>query len=143
MNVDQLAAQEIVKEYARRDLVTYAQRVPVPGSPLKDDDDEARIPLIESQQAEHHRLILREMQRCMQTRHGRLMIMAPPGSAKSTYATVVAPSWFLGTEANRRVILASYGGDLARRHGRRTRQLLRSSESVSILQASISDDRSS
>ena len=140
MNADQAAARAIVEELARRDLVTYAQRVPVPGSPLEDADDNARIPLIESQQAEHHRLILREMQRCMQTRHGRLMIMAPPGSAKSTYATVVAPSWFLGLQPQRRVILASYGGDLARRHGRRTRQLLRSAESVSLLQASISDD---
>jgi hypothetical protein len=36
------------------------------------------------------------MQHCMTTPHGRLMIMAPPGSAKSTYATVVAPSWYLG-----------------------------------------------
>lgn len=140
MTADQTAAREVVKEYARRDLVTYAARVPVPGSPLEDAGEDARIPLIESQQAEHHRLILCEMQRCMQTRHGRLMIMAPPGSAKSTYATVVGPSWFLGTSPDRRVILASYGGDLARRHGRRTRQLLRSAESEGILQATIADD---
>jgi predicted phage terminase large subunit-like protein len=137
---EQAAEVLLMRRKARSDLVTYASRVPVPGSPLEDADPDARIPLIESQQAEHHRLILREMQRCMQTRHGRLMIMAPPGSAKSTYATVVGPSWFLGTQPDRRVILASYGGDLARRHGRRTRQLLRSAESVSMLQASISDE---
>lgn len=131
---------ELARELARRDLVEYARRVPVPGSPMSEADETARIPLIESAQAEHHRLILAEMQRCMQTRHGRLMIMAPPGSAKSTYATVVAPSWYLGMQSDRRVILASYGGDLARRHGRRTRQLLRSSESSAILQHSISDD---
>lgn len=132
--------RELSLELARRDLVEYARRVPVPGSPMSDADDGARIPLIESQQADHHRLILAEMQNCMQTRHGRLMIMAPPGSAKSTYATVVAPSWYLGGSPDRRVILASYGGDLARRHGRRTRQLLRSAESAAILQTTISDD---
>jgi predicted phage terminase large subunit-like protein len=132
-------AREVVRELARRDVCDFAARVPVPGSPAS-DDDAARIPLIESQQAAHHRLILRAMQQCMDTRHGRLMIMAPPGSAKSTYATVVAPSWYLGRERDRRVILASYGGDLARRHGRRTRQLLSSSESQAILQASIADD---
>lgn len=131
---------ELSRELSRRDLVEYARRVPVPGSPMSEADESARIPLIESAQAEHHRLILAEMQRCMQTRHGRLMIMAPPGSAKSTYATVVAPSWYLGTQPDRRVILASYGGDLARRHGRRTRQLLRSADSGAILQATISDD---
>lgn len=132
--------RELALELARRDLVAYAQRVPVPGSPLRDADESSRIPLIESAQASHHRLILSEMQRCMETPHGRLMIMAPPGSAKSTYATVVAPSWFLGKQADRRVILASYGGDLARRHGRRTRQLLRSGESEQILHATIADD---
>jgi predicted phage terminase large subunit-like protein len=134
---EQAAEVLLARRAARRDLEVFASRVPVPGSPLSDEDETARIPLIESQQAEHHRLILREMQRCMSTRHGRLMIMAPPGSAKSTYATVVAPSWYLGMERDRRVILASYGDTLARRHGRRTRQLLLSAESSSILQTTI------
>jgi predicted phage terminase large subunit-like protein len=140
LDAQQAASILAERRAARIDLASYASRVPVPGSPIDDADENARIPLIESQQAEHHRLILREMQRCMQTRHGRLMVMAPPGSAKSTYATVVGPSWFLGTQTDRRVILASYGGDLARRHGRRTRQLLRSAESSGILQATIADD---
>ena len=117
MTPAQAAAVLLERRTARRDLQTFAGRVPVPGSPLQDADENAPIPLIESAQAEHHRLILREMQRCMQTPHGRLMIMAPPGSAKSTYATVVAPSWYLGIQPGRRVILATYGDDLARRQG--------------------------
>jgi hypothetical protein len=125
---------------ARSDLAAFASRVPVPGSPAVDSEADAAIPLIETQQAEHHKLILREMQRCMDTPHGRLMIMAPPGSAKSTYASVVAPSWYLGRTPNRRVILASYGDDLARRHGRRTRQLLRSAEAVAINQCSLDSE---
>ena len=137
---DKAAAREVVLELARRDLCMFAARVPVPGSPLIDADDDARIPLIETHQAAHHQLILREMQRCMETPHGRLMIMAPPGSAKSTYASVVAPTWFLGTQRDRRVILASYGDDLARRHGRRTRQLLRSPEVAEILQCGLEAD---
>jgi len=124
----------------RKDLVHFASRVPVPGSPFDDADENAKIPLIETTQAEHHKLILREMQQCMATRHGRLMVLAPPGSAKSTYASVVAPTWYLGSEPDRRVILASYGDDLARKHGRRTRQLLRSSEAQNILQCSLAAD---
>jgi len=134
----QAAAILLERRAARNDLVTFASRVPVPGSPSEDADEAAPIPLIESHQAEHHKLILRELQACMTKRHGRLMIMAPPGSAKSTYATVVGPSWFLGREANRRVILASYGSDLAGRHGRRTRQLLRAQETTGILQCELS-----
>lgn len=135
-------AAEIVlnRRLCRRDLVSFASRVPVPGSPSIDADESAAIPIIETHQAEHHKLILREMQQCMEKPHGRLMIMAPPGSAKSTYATVVAPSWYLGKEPNRRVILATYGDDLARRHGRRTRQLLRATETSAILQCTLDSE---
>lgn len=121
----------------RRSIERFAARVPVPGSPASDVDESARIPLIETKQAEHHKLILREMQACMETAHGRLIICAPPGSAKSTYASVVGPSWYLGTQDERRIILASYGSDLAKRHGRRTRQLLRSPECSAILQCTL------
>jgi predicted phage terminase large subunit-like protein len=131
---EQAAATLLMRREARRNLETFAARVPVPGSPTSEADEDAPIPLIETQQAAHHKLVLREMQRCMTTPHGRLMILAPPGSAKSTYASVVAPAWYLGTQPQRRVILASYGDDLARRHGRRTRQLLRSPEATGIFE---------
>lgn len=134
---EQAASILLDRRACRKDLSLFASRVPVPGSPVQDAEEDARIPLIETQQAAHHRLILAELQRCMQTQHGRLMIMAPPGSAKSTYASVVGPTWYLGQEADRRVILASYGDDLARKHGRRTRQLLRSPEAVGILQCTL------
>lgn len=137
---EQAAATLLDRRECRKSLELYASRVPVPGSPTSEVDDGARIPLIETQQADHHKLILREMQRCMETPHGRLMIMAPPGSAKSTYASVVAPSWYLGRQPDRRIILASYGDDLARRHGRRTRQLLKSPEASSILQCTLEPD---
>lgn len=55
------------------------------------------------------------------------MVFMPPGSAKSTYASVVFPSRYLGKQKDRRVILASYGDDLARKMGRRTRSILRQS----------------
>ncbi len=138
----QAASIILERRKCRADLVAFAARVPVPGSPTSEIDDNARIPLIETTQADHHKLILREMQTCMDTPHGRLMIMAPPGSAKSTYASVVAPTWYLGTQQDRRVILASYGDDLARRHGRRTRQLIKSHEAAGILQCALKDDSS-
>jgi hypothetical protein len=108
MTITQAQAAEIIlaRRDARRSLLSYATRVPVPGSSITDYDDEARIPLIESSQSAHHKMILDYMQWSMQTPHARLMILAPPGSAKSTYASVVAPAWYLGQQPNRRVILA-------------------------------------
>lgn len=137
LSPEQAAGVLLERRAARRDLATFASRVPVPGSPSEDADEDAPIPLIGSHQATHHKLILAKMQECMQKHHGRLMIMAPPGSAKSTYASVVGPSWFLGSEPNRRVILTSYGSDLAKRQGRRTRQLLRSPESEALLKCGL------
>ena len=79
---------------------------------------------MESPLAAHHELLLRAMERVSSARHGRLMVFMPPGSAKSTYASVVFPSRYLGAAPNRRLILASYGADLARKMGRRTRSIL-------------------
>lgn len=136
----QAAAILLERKATRSSLVSFAARVPVPGSPSIDSSENSKIPLIETEQAEHHKLILQKMQECMETKHGRLMIMAPPGSAKSTYASVVAPTWYLGKEDNRRVILASYGDTLAKKMGRRTRQLLKAPETIGILQTELSKD---
>jgi hypothetical protein len=54
------------------------------------------------------------------------MFLMPPGSAKSTYCSVVLPTWCMGRRPGCRIILASYGSDLARNHGRRARQIVRS-----------------
>lgn len=137
---EQAASVLLERRRARENIEVFASRVPVPGCPSEDVDEDARIPLIESTQAPHHRLILRETQQCMMAKHGRLMIMAPPGSAKSTYVSVVAPSWYLGRFDDRRIILASYASDLAKRQGRRTRQLLRSAEAIGILQCELEMD---
>lgn len=140
MTPEQAAAVLLERRQARSSLLTFASRVPVPGCQIIESDESARIPLIETAQAEHHKLILAEMQRCMTTPHGRLMIMAPPGSAKSTYASVVAPAWYLGVVPSSKIILATYGDDLSRRHGRRTRQLLSDATTRSITQATLRDD---
>lgn len=134
----QAASILLERKAARESLEVFASRVPVPGSPCDDFDSEARIPLIETEQAEHHKLILRSIQECSETRYGRLMIMAPPGAAKSTYASVVAPSWKLGRTPNYKIILASYGSDLASTMGRRTRQLLQAEETIGILGTELS-----
>ncbi len=80
------------------------------------------------------------MEEVSRTRHGRLMIFAPPGSAKSSYASVVFPAHYLGREPDRRVILASYGDDLARKMGRRTRAIIRQPLYASIFGATLSGD---
>jgi predicted phage terminase large subunit-like protein len=53
------------------------------------------------------------------------MVFMPPGSAKSTYASVVFPTWFMGRRPRRNVILATYASDLAQKMGRRMRSVVK------------------
>lgn len=106
-------------------VLAYANAIEIPGKPASDDTDEECFLPVETTIAHHHRLILEAFERTANTRHGRLMVFLPPGSAKSTYGSVVFPSRFLGQRGGRKLILASYGDDLARKLGRRTRQICR------------------
>lgn len=138
----QAAAELLRRRRARASLVDYANAVEVPGKPASDDPDEWLFQPIETAVTAHHRLLLEAIQRTAERRHGRLMIFMPPGSAKSTYASVVAPTWLMGKTPGTRIILASYGSDLARRHGRRARQVCRQSGYSAVFGASISSDTS-
>jgi predicted phage terminase large subunit-like protein len=70
----------------------------------------------------------------------RLMVLMPPGSAKSTYATVRFPAWFLGREGGKRVVCASYNDELATEFGRRARNLIRQEEFSRVFGEGLSDD---
>ncbi|MCI0152201.1 hypothetical protein KNO81_41060 [Paraburkholderia sediminicola] len=61
------------------------------------------------------------------------MIFTPPGSGKSTYASVVFPSRYLGAVAGRRLILAN-------RMGRRTRSIIRQPRYQGIWGTTLSGD---
>jgi predicted phage terminase large subunit-like protein len=71
--------------------------------------------------AKHHRILLEKIQATMERRYGRLMVFMPPGSAKSTYATVVAPTWDMGRNPGSQIILASYATPIAKKLGSRGR----------------------
>ena len=70
------------------------------------------------------------------------MFFLPPGSVKSTCGSVVALAWIMGKKPGTRIILSSYGSDLARKHGRRARQVARSKEFEKIFGTKISNDTS-
>jgi predicted phage terminase large subunit-like protein len=53
----------------------------------------------------------------------RLAIFMPPGSAKSTYASVLFPPWFLANEPGSSILAASHTIELAEKWGRRVRNL--------------------
>jgi predicted phage terminase large subunit-like protein len=54
----------------------------------------------------------------------RLMVLMPPGSAKSTYASVLFPPWFIGRNPKMSVLGVSNTTDLAERFSRRVRNIV-------------------
>jgi hypothetical protein len=62
--------------------------------------------------AKHHRLILKHLQMVREGRIKRLMICCPPGSAKSTYGSMLFPPWVL-QRPRFDIISAAHGSELA------------------------------
>lgn len=124
--LSQKAANEIlIRRLARKNILHYANAIDIPGKPGTENPDSDFFLPVETTMAHHHRLLLTKLDEIANTKHGRMMVFMPPGSAKSTYASVVFPSKYLGAAPNRKVILASYGDDLARKLGRRTRSIIK------------------
>jgi predicted phage terminase large subunit-like protein len=120
---------------ARESLLDYCGLIEIPGAPLEDEEDEAPDALfraIETPVAAHHRLLIDKLQALAEGRivhEGktvrRMMVFMPPGSAKSTYASVVFPSWCMGKWPRYNIGLATHTTDLARKMGRRIRSIVK------------------
>lgn len=73
--------------------------------------------------AAHHRLLIEELERVARGETHNLAVFMPPGSAKSSYASVLFPPWLLAG-ASWNILAASHTTELARRWGRRVRNLI-------------------
>lgn len=74
--------------------------------------------------ARHHKLMLEKLAKVASGETKRLALFLPPGSAKSTYASVLFPPWYLAQQPSHCVIAASHTAELAERFGRRVRNLV-------------------
>jgi predicted phage terminase large subunit-like protein len=54
----------------------------------------------------------------------RLAVFMPPGSAKSTYGSVLFPAWYLAQHPTHSILAASHTSELAEKWGRRVRNLI-------------------
>ena len=90
--------------------------------------------------AAHHRLIIEGLEGIVRGDYDRLGIFLPPGSAKSTYASVLFPPWYLAQRPEACLIGASHTQELAEKWGRRVRNLV--SANSAVLNIGIADDNS-
>lgn len=117
--------QEEARYRARDDLTWYARQA------------------LSVEPALHHKLLIHGLHQIEAGLIDVLLVMMPPGAAKSTFASVAFPAWYLGRHPEQCIIAASHTQELADRFGRKVRNLYLSNEHGKVFpQAGISADSS-
>ena len=81
---------------ATNDLKTFAATVDIPGVPRRPDDDTSGTSGRDPRFGKHHLVWLDCLQRVEDGEIKRLMGLMPPGSAKSTYTSILFPVHVMG-----------------------------------------------
>ncbi len=74
--------------------------------------------------AKHHLMLLDALDDLAGQKCDRLLVAMPPGSAKSTYASILFPTWLLLRQPRTRIIAACHTEQLAAHFGRQVRAYL-------------------
>ena len=80
--------------------------------------------------AAHHQLFISEIESFLEGEDEVLLLFAPPGSAKSTYVSVLLPSWYLANNPTHSILAATHNVEFAERWGRRVRNDIAAEENV-------------
>jgi len=76
---------------------------------------------IEPFPAEHHKKIIEKLDQVANGVLERLMIFMPPGYAKSTYASILFPPYYLAKFPRKKIVTGSYNTDLSDYFGKKAR----------------------
>ena len=88
--------------------------------------------------ARHHELLIDRLEAIERGDITRLMVLMPPGSAKSTYVTTLFPPWYLARHPQDSIVAASHTSELSERFGRRVRNII--NEHAATLGISLAPD---
>jgi hypothetical protein len=80
--------------------------------------------------AKHHLLIINEIESFLGSEDEVLLLFAPPGSAKSTYVSILLPSWYLAGHPTHSILAATHSVEFAERWGRRVRNDIAGDENI-------------
>ena len=102
--------QEVTKRRIRKSLTEFAR-------------------LCGFEPAQHHALLIDALEKVERGEIENLAVFMPPGSAKTTYSSVLFPAWLLGRR-QWNIIAASHTTELAEKLGRRIRNLIAEHERI-------------
>src|SRR3990172_4093317 len=98
-----LLLEEKQHRKARNFLSDFVRSVDLPGVPPSEDDEEDKYYPVRVEPAAHHLLLCDALEKVERREIRRMMVLMPPGSAKSSYASVAFPPWFLGRKGYRSI----------------------------------------
>jgi len=104
-----LTAERALRRRIRRSLATWA-RTALAG--------------VGQTPAAHHLRLIAELEAVSRGEVDRLIVLMPPGSAKSTYASILFPVWWFTQHPASAVLAVAHTADLAAHFGRLTRNLV-------------------
>lgn len=125
---------------ARDSLADFCGMVEIPGVE-SEDNPEVFSPIPDAHLGEHHRYLIERLEAVERGEVRRLMVFMPPGAAKSTYSVHLFTPWYLGRKSNRSVIVATYAGSLAEKHGRKARAVMRQQVYADIFGSALDPQR--
>lgn len=74
----------------------------------------------------HHDVVTDLLEQCERGEIRRLLINLPPRTAKSFIGVIALTCWLIGRAPNRKILIICYGDDLATKHVRHIRDIIRS-----------------
>lgn len=115
------AAQRLITLRKARDSLLEFTKMSMP-DPLDPDNTDLSRYMV----AEHHKIIAGALEKVESGEWLRLIITVPPRHGKSELASKRFPSWFMGRDPYRSIILASHTASLAEDFGREVRETMKS-----------------
>src|SRR5262252_99111 len=76
----------------------------------------------------HHLLMLDKLEQVARGQIDRLALFMPPGSAKSTYSSVLYVPWYLAQHPDHQLIAGAHTAELSEKWGRRARNLIQGNQ---------------
>ena len=86
----------------------------------------------------HHRLIASELEAVARGKRKRLMILAPPGSAKTTYTSRLFPAWYFAFRPRSSIVAVSHTQELSETNSGFAQRIIR--DTVETLDYSLLND---
>lgn len=115
-----MAAERLMRvKKAKESLITFTEMT------MPDPEDPDNIDKSRYQPVRHHEVICAALEEVEKGHYQRLIISMPPRHGKSELASRRFPAWFLGKDAYRQVLFATYNADLAAHFGKSVRAVMR------------------